>query len=54
MKEFNTTGICFPDKHYMVDTSDRIRTIIADLIEKTNILQSTEPDSMEKPPPFPD
>ncbi|MCD7716489.1 MAG: AAA-like domain-containing protein [Lachnospiraceae bacterium] len=34
MKEFNTTGICFPDKHYMIDTSDRIRTIIADLIEK--------------------
>jgi hypothetical protein len=29
MKRFNTTGTCFPDKHYMVDLSDRIAAIRA-------------------------
>ena len=24
MKEFNTTGTCFPNKHYMVDISERL------------------------------
>lgn len=24
LKEFNTTGICIPEKHYMVDISDRL------------------------------
>ena len=24
MKEFNTTGICIPKKHYMVDISDQL------------------------------
>ena len=24
MKEFNVTGTCFPDKHYMVDISDNL------------------------------
>lgn len=33
MKEFNTTGLCIPDMHYMVDTSDKLKEII-DLIEK--------------------
>nr|MCR4908248.1 9-O-acetyl-N-acetylneuraminate esterase [Lachnospiraceae bacterium] len=27
MKEFNTTGICVPSKHYMVDISERVREI---------------------------
>lgn len=27
MKEFNTTAVCIPSKHYMVDLSDRIREI---------------------------
>ena len=27
MKEFNTTGICVPNKHYMVDISERVRAI---------------------------
>lgn len=27
MKEFNTTGICIPEKHYMVDISDRLAEI---------------------------
>ncbi|MCD7882668.1 MAG: hypothetical protein LUI87_03015 [Lachnospiraceae bacterium] len=34
MKEFNTTGICFPDRHYMIDTSERIHKIIEELIKK--------------------
>lgn len=29
MKRFNTAGTCFPDKHYMVDLSDRIAAIRA-------------------------
>lgn len=33
MKEFNTTGLCIPKKHYMVDISDKLEKIIA-LIEK--------------------
>lgn len=27
MKKFNTTGTCVPDKHYMVDITDRLNTI---------------------------
>ena len=27
MKEFNTTGLCVPNKHYMVDTTDKINEI---------------------------
>ena len=27
MKEFNTTGVCIPSKHYMVDLSERVRKI---------------------------
>lgn len=27
MKSFNTTGVCIPEKHYMVDISDRIAEI---------------------------
>ena len=27
MKYFNTEGICNPDKHYMVDITDRLRAI---------------------------
>ena len=33
MKEFNTTGLCNPQKHYMVDTSKKLKNIKA-LIEK--------------------
>ena len=29
VKEFNTTGICNPDKHYMVDISQRVKDIKA-------------------------
>ena len=27
MKTFNTTGLCVPSKHYMVDTADKIAQI---------------------------
>ena len=27
MKTFNTTAVCIPSKHYMVDLSERIREI---------------------------
>ena len=26
-KRFNTTGICYPDEHYMVNMQDRLRDI---------------------------
>lgn len=32
-KKFNITGICIPQLHYMVDTSDKIDEIIRDYIE---------------------
>jgi len=31
-KKFNVTGLCNPDKHYMVDTSMRINRIIEEYI----------------------
>ena len=33
MREFNVTGLCLPDKHYMVDISEKIRQILA-MVEK--------------------
>lgn len=33
LKEFNTTGVCVPSKHYMVDISDKLEQMIV-LIEK--------------------
>jgi len=27
MKQFNTTGVCIPSKHYIVDLSERIAEI---------------------------
>ena len=27
MKEFNTTAVCIPSKHYMVDLSERVKEI---------------------------
>ena len=28
MKKFNTTGLCIPNRHYMVDTTDKINKIV--------------------------
>ena len=33
-KRFNVTGVCIPEKNYMVDIGERIDTIIADYIEE--------------------
>ncbi|MCD7885412.1 MAG: AAA-like domain-containing protein [Lachnospiraceae bacterium] len=33
-RRFNTTAICIPEKHYMVDTSNRIQQIVEDLVEQ--------------------
>jgi hypothetical protein len=32
-KEFNVTGVCFPDKHYMVNTSEKLNAIM-NLVER--------------------
>jgi AAA-like domain len=32
-KEFNVTGICFPDQHYMVDTTEKLNAIM-NLVER--------------------
>ena len=29
MRKFNVTGLCIPSKHYMADTSEKIRQIMA-------------------------
>lgn len=34
MKKFNLTGVCVPDKHYMVDLSEKADIIIKDYIEQ--------------------
>jgi hypothetical protein len=34
LKKFNTTGICIPEKHYMVDTTGRVEKIVTDYIEQ--------------------
>lgn len=34
MKRFNLTGVCVPDKHYMVDLSEKAEIIIRDYIEQ--------------------
>lgn len=34
MKRFNLTGVCVPDKHYMIDLSEKIDIIIRDYIEQ--------------------
>ena len=35
MKQFNVTGTCYPDEHYMVDISERLE-IIAKMVERGN------------------
>lgn len=33
MKEFNVTGLCIPEKHYMVDISNKIVKIM-EMVDK--------------------
>jgi hypothetical protein len=46
-KEFNDTGICNPQKHYMVDPSDKIERIIH-LIEKGKYFSMNRPHQFGK------
>lgn len=34
MKRFNITGVCIPDRHYMVDLSERVNKIIDDYVSQ--------------------
>lgn len=34
MKKFNLTGLCIPEKHYMVDLSEKVDEIIRDYIDQ--------------------
>lgn len=34
MKRFNLAGVCIPDKHYMVDLSEKVELIVRDYIEQ--------------------
>ncbi len=34
MKRFHVTGVCIPDRHYMVDLAEKVNTIIADYIHQ--------------------
>ncbi|KPA18481.1 AAA-ATPase [Candidatus Magnetomorum sp. HK-1] len=46
-KEFNDTGLCVPDRHYMVDTSNKIEKIIA-LMEKGKYFTINRPRQFGK------
>lgn len=35
MKQFNVTGTCYPEDHYMVDISERLE-IIAQMVERSD------------------
>jgi len=34
MKRFNLTGVCVPDKHYMVDLTEKVDIVVRDYIEQ--------------------
>ena len=42
MKEFNTTGVCIPEKHYMVDISDKLEEI-EKMVKKGNYFTINRP-----------
>ena len=42
MKEFNTTGVCIPEKHYMVDISDKLAEI-EKMVKKGNYFTINRP-----------
>ena len=51
MKEFNTTAVCIPSKHYMVDISERVKEIkkLVDAGKYFTINRVTARGSMERP-----
>ena len=46
-KEFNDTGLCIPDRHYMADTSHKLESIIR-LIEKGKYFTINRPRQFGK------
>ena len=44
---FNTTGVCIPEKHYMVDINGRLQQIKV-LVDGGKYLPLTGPDNMVK------
>ena len=46
-KEFNDSGLCIPNRHYMVDNSDKIKQIIA-LVEKGKYFTINRPRQFGK------
>jgi len=46
-REFNDTGLCIPDRHYMVDTSEKIDAIV-NLIEKGKYFTINRPRQFGK------
>ncbi|MDM8560345.1 AAA-like domain-containing protein [Candidatus Parabeggiatoa sp. HSG14] len=46
-KEFNDTGLCIPNRHYMVDNSDKLKQIIA-LVEKGKYFTINRPRQFGK------
>ena len=42
MKEFNVTGLCIPEKHYMADISNKLNKIM-DFINKGKYFTITRP-----------
>jgi len=40
---FNITGACFPEDHYMVDTTSKLSTIVHDLIERGDYFTINRP-----------
>ncbi len=48
-KRYNVTGICIPEKHYMVDISQKVKQIVEEYIEPGYYLQLTEAGNTGKP-----
>lgn len=47
-RRFNITGLCSPERHYMVRLNDRLKKIKEDYIDYGAILLSTGDANMER------
>ncbi len=47
MREFNVTGLCLPNQHYMVDISNKVSQIVA-MVEKGQYGKTTTIRQLEK------
>ena len=41
-KKFNITGVCYPSMHYMMDTSQKMKEIMAMLEEREQVLETID------------